>query len=40
MEILLLAEKYRDPIEILTELEVAESREKVREREKSKKIRR
>jgi helicase len=40
MEILSLAEKYRDPIEILTELEGTESREKVREREKSKKIRR
>ena len=40
MEILSLTEKYKDPIEILTELECAGSREKVREREKGKKSRR
>ena len=37
MEILSLTEKYKDPIEILTELECAGSREKVRERERGKK---
>jgi helicase len=40
MEILSLTEKYRDPIEILTELECAESREKAKEREIGKKSRR
>jgi helicase len=39
MEILSLTEKYRDPIEILTELECAESREKAKEREIGKKSR-
>jgi helicase len=39
LEILTLTNRYRDPIEILTELECAESREKVREREKGKKAR-
>lgn len=39
LEILSLTNRYRDPIEILTELECAESREKVREREKGKKAR-
>jgi helicase len=37
LEILSLTNRYRDPIEILTELECAETREKVREREKGKK---
>jgi helicase len=36
MEILSLIDTYRDPLEILTELECAESREKVKEREKGK----
>jgi len=39
-EILSLTEKYKDPIEILTELECTGSREKAREREKGKKSRR
>ena len=38
-DILSLTEKYQDPIEILTELEGAESREKAKEREKEKKSR-
>jgi putative ATP-dependent RNA helicase len=39
-EILSLTEKYRDPIEILAELECAGSREKEKGREKGKKSRR
>ncbi|MDD1706307.1 MAG: DEAD/DEAH box helicase [Methanoregulaceae archaeon] len=39
LEILSLTNRYRDPIEILTELECTGSREKVREREKGKKAR-